>query len=165
MTSATYLNWAALWRYYQGKTIDLMWLNTVLWHKVAKAKKFHRGNIIVPVHAQGSKQCLDWLGSWPVNLSSCQSCWPVIFDHIENEIVQLFQFLSVCCESLCIVALWSEIQGEIQLEPLFTISALDIGVHAVPVTKLKIFTLLLDKQRLFNFWAYITTVLVHGPLF
>ena len=34
----------ALWRYYQGKTIDLMWLNTVLWHKVAQAKKFHRGN-------------------------------------------------------------------------------------------------------------------------
>ena len=38
------LNWVALWRYYQGKTIDLMWLNTVLWHKVAQAKKFHRGN-------------------------------------------------------------------------------------------------------------------------
>ena len=38
------LIWVALWRHYQGKAIDLMWLNTVLWHKVAQAKKFHRGN-------------------------------------------------------------------------------------------------------------------------
>ena len=69
-------------------------------------------------------------------LFSCFSC----YQHVVSRCV-LWQ-------------LWSEIQREIQLEPLFTIHALDIWVHAVPVTKLKIFTLLLVKQRLFNFWAY-----------
>ena len=37
---------------------------------------------------------------------------------------QLFQLLSVCSESLCIAKRWSEILGEIQLQPLFTIRAL-----------------------------------------
>ena len=31
-------------------------------------------------------QCPDWLGSWPVNLSSCRSCWPVTFNCFENEL-------------------------------------------------------------------------------
>ena len=55
-----------------------------------------------------------------------------------------------------------------QLELLFTIilrNETDIGVHALPVTNLKIFSPLLDKQIIFSFWKYIMPGLVHGPLF
>ena len=40
----------------------------------------------------------------------------------------------------------------------------EIRVHALTVTTLTIFSLLLAKQR-FLLWKYITPVLVHGPLF
>ena len=51
--------------------------------------------------------------------------------------------------SRCVLSfaeLWSEILGEMQQEPLFTIRALktDIGVHALPVAKLKIMNRLVD---------------------
>ena len=44
---------------------------------------------------------------------------------------------------LCIADLWPEILGEMQPEPLFTTSRIetDIGVHALPVAQLKIFSL------------------------
>ena len=141
------LIWVALWRYYQGKAIDLMWLNTVLWHKVAQAKKFHRGNcscactgletmsgLIGELTAQPFvlpvKLTSHIWSHWKWNTSNFRCC------SVVSVAISMLQ-VAVCAE------LWSEIQGEIQLEPLFTIHALDIGVHAVPVTKLKIFTLLL----------------------
>ena len=121
------LNWVALWRYYQGKTIDLMWLNTVLWHKVAQAKKFHRGNCS---HAcTGLETMSGLIGELtaqpfvlPVKLTShIRSHWK--WNTLNFPCSSVVSFASVCCESLCIMALWSEIQGEIQLEPLFTIRA------------------------------------------
>ena len=41
----------------------------------------------------------------------------------------------------------------------------DFGVHALPVTKLKLFSLLLIKQPLFYFGKCVSPVLDHGPLF
>ena len=141
------LIWVALWRYYQGKTIDLMWLNTVLWHKVVQAKKFHRGNCSCA--CTGLETVSGLIGELtgqpfvlPVKLTShIRSHWKWNTSNfpccsVVSVAISMLQ-VAVCAE------LWSEIQGEIQLEPLFTIHALDIGVHAVPITKLKIFTLLL----------------------
>ena len=140
------LIWVALWRYYQGKAIDLMWLNTVLWHKVAQAKQFHRGNCSCA--CTGIETMSGLIGELtaqpfvlPVKLTSHRSHWKWNTSNfsccsVVSVAISMLQ-VAVCTE------LWSEIQGEIQLEPLFTIHALDIGVHAVPVTKLKIFTLLL----------------------
>ena len=53
------LIWVALWRYYQGKTIDLMWLNTVLWHKVVQAKKFQR-QLFLCMHRARNSVWTDW---------------------------------------------------------------------------------------------------------
>ena len=97
-------------------------IKEVLYYKVAKWKYF--------VLDRGIFQT-DWGVDQLLNLSFCQtSSWPVTFDHIENEMnqnfhpVQLFQFLSVCSESLFLAELSSEILDEMQLEMLFTIHAL-----------------------------------------
>ena len=104
--------------------------NPLILHKIFTCMTYYHFNEGLEIIAS-QRTMPDCLGSWPVNLLSCRSCWLVTFDRIENEILiipMLFSCFScyqcTCSESLCIVEFWSEILGEMQLEPLFAIGTL-----------------------------------------
>ena len=102
-----------------------------------------------------NEQCPARLGSWPVNLSSCWSCWLVTFNCIENEMHWLISMLFSCCQYVasCCVLPNSDLNPGRNVARNFVYNlCIETGIRvpALLVTKLRIFSLLSGTQRLFS---------------
>ena len=108
-------------------------------------------NMTTPDRARNNGRSTDNVRTdWGVDQSTFR-----LAGHVDRSqsIVLKFQLLSVCSESLCIAKRWSEILGEIQLEPLFTICALKQTLGFTRFRSVKIFSLLWVKQQLQGVWS------------
>ena len=77
-------------------TVQKNWTKRTVWEPVINIPlnvtcKLQKYGHLLPDPSTGLEitavngQCPDWLRSWPVNFSSCRSCWPVTIVRIENE--------------------------------------------------------------------------------